>query len=593
MPKIVSGVTFPDNYLPLHCELYLFLMAPKFEADPFWRPQGALDSNPSKQPYVGEGRFEHAFKLGKMLFPKTFEWQDYSIAAMQSFCGAPHSSITGAGGTSKSNSAAFFAILWLLCAPDDSAVLIASTTIEAAKKRIWKPLRQYYNELTKLMRQVGNTVLIGNPRPCIRASQQDSAHGIYVVAVAKGEVDKGIESLKGFHPKRLLMIGDEADSISQAVIDVEVNQQIGTLEYKQIWLGNDPSMFKPLGKLMEPEPGKVVTLGHKEWISTKGIHCLRFDAYDSPNLRDGDKWTGIIRQRDIDDAIKLYGGENSPQFWIMMRGLHPPEGADSTVLSEASLLRHNARQKEVIWASGFILSASLDPAYGGDGCIFRTFRRGHDTTGKMRILFDETISLKINADDLRNDAEYQIAAQVKQLCQSRSIPPDEFMLDATGTGRGVASVLRREWSPLIHECEFGGAPSDMPVSEENPKSAKEEYDRKVTELWFAFREFVHADMIRGLDNTAAIEFCQRTYEVKNRKTCIESKTEMKARGLPSPDHADAVAVAIHHLREKGVNSRIITPIKQEAGKDWDAFLKKQDLDGREDTYSPDEAEYAY
>lgn len=588
--KIVSGVTFPKAWDRFTVELYLFLMAPKYEADPFWRPSsGVYDSSPSAQPYCGEGRYEHARNLAAMLLPKSLEWHDFSIAALRSFCEEKHSAVCGAGGTSKSTIAGFFALLWIMAAPNDSAVLIASTSIDAAKKRIWKPLRQFYSELVRMFGKVGETVLIGNPRPCIRSSPQDSAHGIYVVAVAKGEIDKGIESLKGFHPKRLLMIVDECDAVSQAVIDVEVNQQIGTLEYKQILLGNDPSMFNPLGRCMEPEHGKPVTLANKDWISTKGIHCLRFDAYDSPNIRDKDKWQGIVRQKDIDVAIKNYGGENSPQFWIMMRGLHPPEGADNTVLSEALLLRYNCRSRDVVWLSGFILSGMLDPAFGGDGCIFRTFRRGADTSGKMRVLLDEVIPIQINSNDRITPPEYQIAHQVKALCLARSISPEEFISDVTGTGRGVNSVLKVEWSPRINECQFGGAPGTIPVSEENPMPACDEYDRKVTELWFSFREFVKADMIRGLDTETAVEFCQRRFEVKNRKTSVEAKTDMKARGIASPDRADALVAGIHMLREKGVDAKVVTPVKQGVNQNWDKYLKQQDLDGHEDNYSPDYA----
>lgn len=593
--QILYGVTFPGAWDRFAIERYLFLMAPQFESDPFWRPPGALDPNPAPNPYTGEGRYEHARNLGMMMFPKSFEWNDWSIAAMRSFCGQPHSSVTGCAGSSKSTSAALFALLWLLCAPEDSAVLIASTSIDAAKKRIWKPLRQYYSELTRAVGRVGETVLIGNPRPCIRSSAQDSAHGIYVVAVAKGEVDKGIESLKGFHPKRLLMIGDETDSIGQAVVDVEVNQQVGTLEYKQIWLGNDPSMFNPLGRLMEPEKGKPVTLAHKDWVSTKGLHCLRFDAMDSPNLRDGDKWSGIVRQKDIDAAIRNYGGDNTPQFWIMMRGLHPPEGADDTVLSEALFLRHNCRDS-VVWEKSFEMISMLDPAFGGDGCIYRTAAFGRDVYGQMRVLCMETIAIPITADDPTNPEEYQIAQKVIGFNKARNITPKNFILDVTGTGRGTASVIKREWSPDIQECEFGGACSAMPVSDENPKPANEEYDRKVTELWHSFRQFVQADMIRGLDSDTAIEFCQRHFTIKSKKIAVERKDEMKLRGLPSPDRADALVTGIHLLREKGINATVQTAVKQARGTDFDKFLTEQDLEGREDAYSaddPTEMEYAY
>jgi hypothetical protein len=587
--KIVSGVEFPAEWSLFQVELFLFYWGTQLAENPYWRPKGSIPgmSDSSVVPYEGEGRFEHFKNLAKMWFPKSFEWHDWSEKAGRAFCEQKHIAITGCGGSGKSTAAALYAIFFLLAAPNDSAVLIASTSIDAAKKRIWKNIRQYYSEMIRKCRRLGDTCLIGNPRPCIRSSKTDTAHGIYVVAVAKGEVEKGVEALKGFHPKRLLMIGGETDSIGQAVVDVGVNQEIGTIEYQTIWLGNDPSLFNPLGKMMEPEPGKPVTLGHVEWKSTTGVHCLRFDAFDSPNIRDKDKWAGIVRQKDIDAAIARHGA-NSPQVWIMLRGIHPPEGADDTVLSEALLVRHNCREKVVVWQQSFIRSGMLDPAFGGDRCVFRMMDRGiEQETGKMKVLFHDPVEIQINANDKTSPAEYQIAAKTKSLCESNGIPPDEFITDSTGTGRGVASVLQREWSPNINVCEFGGACSDMPVSDENPKPASEEYDRKVTELWYSFRVFVEADMVRGLDAATALEFCQRRFVIKGKKVSVETKTEMKLRGLPSPDFADPVAEGIELLRRKGVNAQVMTDVKKASTGDLNDFLRKNDLDAREDCYAED------
>lgn len=589
--RIVSGVEFPDNWTPFMCQLFLFYFGNELAANPYWRPSGSVPGMPSSSvvPYEGEGRFEHFKNLAQMWFPKSFEWHEWSEKAGRAFCEKKHIAITGCGGSGKSTTAALYALFFLLAAPNDSAVLIASTSIDAAKKRIWKNVRQYYSEMIRKCRRLGDTCLIGNPRPCIRSSKTDTAHGIYVVAVAKGEIEKGVEALKGFHPKRLLMIGDETDSIGQAVVDVGVNQEIGTIEYQTIWLGNDPSLFNPLGKMMEPEPGKPVTLGHTEWTSTTGVHCLRFDAFDSPNLRDKDKWAGIVRQKDIDAAITRHGA-NSPQVWIMLRGIHPPEGADDTVLSEALFLRNNCRAG-VTWRDSFVTSGLLDPAFGGDRCVFRTMDRGiEQETGQMRILFHDPIEIRIDAGDKKNPPEYQIAAKVKGLCESQGIPPTEFITDSTGTGRGVASVLQREWSPLINTCEFGGACSQMPVSEENPKPANEEYDRKVTELWYSFRVFVEAGMIRGMDAQTAMEFCSRKFFIKAKKTAVEEKTEMKLRGAMSPDLADCTVTGIHLLRQKGINAQVQTDVKQEGNKDMEAFLRKNDIDQRDDCYAEDTPE---
>lgn len=587
MAKTAYGVAFPDNWSQFQQELFLFYWGPQMAKNPYWRPKDSFPgcAGSSDIPYSGEGRFTHFKVLSEMFFPKMVEWNDWTEKLGRSFCEHKHVGVAGCAGSSKSTTAGLYAFFFVLCAPNDTAVLIASTTIDAAKKRIWKEIRKFFTEAIKVAGKLGDLTLIGNPKPCIRASKTDTAHGIYVVAVAKGEVEKGVEALKGFHPKRLLMIGDETDSISQAVVDVGANQEVGTIEYQTIWLGNDPSMFNPLGRMMEPEKGKPVSLHHQEWVSTTGVNCLRLDAYDSPNIRDGDKWKGIIRKQDIEAIVKRYG-ENAPQVWIMLRGIHPPEGADSTVVSEALLGRYKCSEG-VTWQNGYISSSSLDPAFGGDRCVYRTFARGKDTSGKLRVLMLDKIVIQVSATDTTNPAEYQIAHKVIEYNKARGIRPEEFSGDSTGIGRGVMAVIRQEWSPNINECNFGGSPSDMPVSDEDNKPAKEAYDRRVTELWFSFREFVMADMIRGLDPETAVEFCQRRFEIVAKKTRLETKDDMKSRGLESPDFADAVVVYIHMIREKGVYASVSTEVKQEYIQDFSAKLKKGDIDGWDGLYTSD------
>jgi hypothetical protein len=336
--------------------------------------------------------------------------------------------------------------------------------------------------------------------------------------------------------------------------------------------------------MMQPEIGKPVGLHNTEWTSAKNVKCLRLDAWEIPNIKDKDKWTGLVRQRDIDDLVARKG-ENSPSVWIQLHGLHPPEGSCNTVLSEATLIRFHAFDSSY-WRNDFTVSASLDPAFGGgDDCTFRTFKRGNDTSGKLRIVCDEILNLPVSASDPTNPAEYQIAAKVRELCKARGIAPDEFVVGSTGIGRGVGAVLQREWSPRIQIVDENGAPSEMIVSQENPRPAKEIYDRKVTELWFGVREFVEADMIRGLDRTTANQLCSRTYEDRgsggSRKDSIQKKDEM----LHSPNEADALAFYLFLLREKGIYPMITGPATVVQGTSMEKAVAAWDFDAQPDAYS--------
>lgn len=525
------------------------------------------------------------------MWPKVFEWHDWSEQVDRKACESDYLCITGCGASSKSTTIGAYALKFWMAAPLESAVLMASKTIDNSKKRIWREVARLYTAFSSLVGGYRDATLGQSPRPSISPiigpdRKKDEAHGLYVVAMHGKELEKETAFLKGFHCRRILVIADELDVLEEggrALVDTFTdNLRTGTVEAQFIGLGNDPSLFNALGDMMQPEPGKPITLEHREWVSSKDVHCLRLDAWESPNIKGKDKWTGLVRQSDIDDLVKRKG-ENSPSVWIQLHGLHPPEGCSNTVLSEATLIRFHAFEP-VTWKSGFTVFAALDPAFGGDACIFRTFKRGNDVQGNMKIMCDEVLNIPIVANDVI-PADYQIANKVISLCKDRKIAPDEFILDATGIGRGVGSILQRDWSNRIELCQFGGAPTDRIISEEHPVPANKEYDRQVTELWFAVREFVEAGMIRGLDQATAVQLVSRTYEDKgiggNRKLSIQKKDEM----LHSPDEADALACGLELCRRKGVYPKISGTAKTKSSVSLEKEIEDFDFDASELSYS--------
>jgi hypothetical protein len=592
--RIVSGIPFPVEWPDLFCQLQLFLNAPKFQLEP-----ENIIIRGQQYVYSGTGRFEHSRNISKILWPKSFQWHDWSEKVDRKACETSSLSsnglfcATGCGASSKSTTLGGYALKFWMAAPLDTAVLMASKTIDNSKKRIWREVARLYSGFSSLVGGYKDATIGSSPRPSIcpvmgADRKKDESHGLFVVAMHGKDLEKEVEFLKGFHVRRILVIADELDSLEEGgealVKTFNDNLSTGTYEAQFVGLGNDPSLFNALGDMMQPEIGKPVGLNHKDWISAKGVNCLRLDAWDSPNLVHPDKFTGLVGQKDIDRITKNGVELNSPSVWIQLHGLHPPEGCSNTVLSEATLLRFHAFES-VTWKSGFTLCAALDPAFGGDACIFRTVKRGLDTHGNMKILCDEMLSLPIDARPQAPPADYQIAEKVKSLCKDRGIAPDEFILDATGIGRGVAAILEREWSGRIEKCVFGGACSERIISEENPVPANKEYDRFVTELWFAAREYTEADMIRGLDLKTSVQLCSRTYEDKGagsgRKLSIQKKEEM----LHSPDEADALVTALELLRRKGVWPSITGVAKEETQKSVEKAMIDYDFDASPDAYS--------
>lgn len=585
--RVVDGIPFPIDKTDLEIQLLLFLNAPKFlDATKQIHVRG------TECFYTGTGRFSHLKIISQILFKKSFEWHRWSTQLTQKACEEEWFFVTGPGASSKSTSlGGFYPFVWWLAAPLESAVIIASKTIDSAKKRAWREVARFYSIFSNLMGGYRDAVITTSPRPSICPvigldRKKDEAHGLFVTALHGKELDKEIGYIKGFHPKRILVIADELDVLEdggKALIDTYTdNLRTGTWESQFIGMGNDPSLLNALGDMMAPALGQPLTLNHTEWRSAKNVACLRLDAYDSPNISDNNKWSGLVRQSDIDELVRRKG-ENSPSVWIQLHGLHPPEGADNTVLSENTLIRFHCFD-QVTWKRDFISSASLDPGFGGDPCILRLFQRGLDTTNTLRILCSQIIELPINLKS-PDSAEVQIATKVMAICKANSIPPEEFVIGSTGTGRGTLGELKRVWSPRIIDVQEGGSPSDRILDPSYPVPANEQYDRKVTELWFDIRTFTEADLLRGLDTTTATQLCSRTYKdiggQSRRKISLQQKQDM----LHSPNQADALAFAVELFIQKGVTPSPAAPATQTASKDFSRATEELDFDAHPLCYS--------
>src|SRR6516165_1492128 len=140
--------------------------------------------------------------------------------------------------------------------------------------------------------------------------------------------------------------------------------------------------------------------------------------------------------------------------------------------------------------------------------------------------------------------------QCVDACRQLNIPPNRFALGSSGEGGGLLSIFRREWGPVVG-IEEAGKVSDRPISAVNPRPASDEYDRVVSELCFAVREFAINDALRNVPAEAIKEFCARRWEMRNKKVRVETKPEMRKHFVKSPDYADSCCFAVELARRLG------------------------------------------
>lgn len=493
----------------------------------------------------------------------------------------------GCGSAGKTFGAGLAACGWWSADPYHSIVVLTSTTKEQIRRRVWPVIQNLQHEYGDAI--AGRRIDFGymqESRTMVQVEKGDDKHAIYAMAVAHGETATAVANLKGVHAKRIMLIIDEAEGTPPAICETIPNMQKGCEEFVVIMICNPVSHMDIAGRSSEPAAGwESITVDSEEWV-TKGVPewqlpsgiCVHFDGAKSPNV--------VLRENKFpylysyDDWISAQAskGERSSSFWSQDRGFWAPAGCQDTVMNEPMVIQYGGLQDEIKFRSYNRPVAFLDPAFGGDDCILQFGVIGDDDTGKPIVMLTEFIEIPVDATD-EHEKDFQIAHRAIDECKARRVEPNCFGTDSTGTGRGVASIIAAEWSPGIIRVEFGGAASDKPAAEDDPRPSHEVYDRRVTELWFSCQRFLKAGQLKGLYHDAVIQFCHRQFVHRSRKIVLDTKKDCKEKIGRSPDHADAISGLIEVVRELGIVPE--GPGNLPANVEWERFT-----DQNHDIYDP-------
>jgi len=528
----------------------------------------------ANDPPLGLGRYQHLRNsidcIWNVHHKDCFIWNDWSERLMRGFAENKWVTATGPAASWKTTSAALYALCSFYADPKNTVVICTSTTLDGLRRRIWKEILKYH----RLRPLFGNPVISRN---CIQFTKGRDDAGIFGLATDKGEIEKAIGKIIGFHAPKIVVMVDEMPYTPEAIVEACVNLETGARRFEFKGLGNADDHLDPHGRMSEPKEGwDSVSVDTEEWETKRGI-CIHLDGLKSPNILDKTRnYPGMLCQADIDTTAEVYGVD-SPQFWQMRRGFWAPESLQKTVLSMPMIVKTGA-MGDCSFDQSYVNVAALDPAFdGGDRCVLRLGRCG-DVNGKRSLLLGATHYIKtvIRSDDPQH---YQITRSVREICTGEGVEPYYFGLDSTGEGGGLSNIMQKEWSREILCVEFGGRATSEAVSDTNSKPSNEEYDRRVTQLWFFFRLLLLNEQIRGLDFTTATEFCRRWWQMRGPYISLETKVKMKERTRKSPDHADnAVIMAqVGHAR-CGLSPRSISHSESRQDSPWKRFLAKRQLD---------------
>lgn len=320
-----------------------------------------------------------------------------------------------------------------------------------------------------------------------------------LVGFGRKPQDMDMTGFQGIHAERVLVVFDEACGIPQTLWDAA-----------ETLVTNNASRILAIGNPDDPSSAFA-----KACAPGSGFHVLPISAFMSPNLTGEpipEKLRSLLTSREWVEEMKVKWGEESPLYRAKIEGEFPDTSENALI--PMGWLRAAVNREGV--APGEPITLGCDIArYGADETVIVERRgdvariahthRGRDltqATGHIVRLLRETGASVANVDD-------------------------------AGLGGGVTDNLKEQRLPAN--------PINVGVAARDPRK----FENLKAELFWNLRELCQEGTISlPEDDTLLTQLGAIRYRIDSRgRVVIESKDEMKKRGLPSPDRADALALA--------------------------------------------------
>jgi len=557
---------------------------------------------------AGGGLVHHYKEFSKIVWPWVVQHRWFNLI-LENYVSHRTIVLIGPASSGKTFTSALLVLVDYFAHPDCTTAIFCSTTKERLQDRVWADVTKLFKAARKDRPWLPGNIIEGRLR-IVTDSRKDSPdgrdfrNGCVGVPCKRGESFVGIADFAGIKNKRVRLLGDELSLLPKAFCDAISNLDKNP-DFKCIGLGNPKDTTDALGVLGEPaahlggwDGGIDQQFGTKTWAIRRdeGV-AIQLPGDDSPNL-DGKLGIDLIDQAAINRDVSFYG-KDSLHYTMFNLGRMPKGQGSRRVLTRQLCLKYNAMDDPLWRDSNLKWIAFLDAAYrgvGGDRCVLGFLCFGHEigtqkfslpdsaiahsmanNIGKHQVIALKEMMVVPIDPSLDEPAEYQIAKYVKQQCEDRNIPPEDFFYDA-GMRTSLVSAFSKTWNSPGETIDCGGMPTDEPVSDGIQTTCREFYSKFISQLWFSVRMTVEAGQVRGFTDDVIMEFSAREWmKVGNNKTEVEPKEKVKEKTGRSPDLADAVAIGFYGARQRGFRiARLKTdqPSKRN-GPDWRDKLRNQ------------------
>jgi len=379
------------------------------------------------------------------------------------------------------------ATLWFLFTHENSRIITTAPTNRQVESILWAEIASLYKNSRV---PLGGRIL----KTAIHVSDKWFAMGL-----STDDPDR----FQGHHAEHMLLIMDEAPGVDPKIY--EAAQGILTqANSKCLLIGNPTS---PSGPFFDAFHNRL-------WRS------FYISCYDSPAIADPEAYPSLTTQKWIDERKEEWG-EHSPMFISRVLGQFPSEGEDTLLpLSWCNkAVGRWDKSKENCKISDHVY-LGLDVArYGTNKTVLTNFVPN-------RMMYQKSLQNKSTTDATQLTIKDAISAGAKLM---------QITTDDTGVGGGVTDRLRELGYPVL-AVNFSQKPTD-------PYHFRGIRD----EMYWHLRELFRSDEIAIPQLDILInQLSSIKYKInpRNGKIEIETKDDMKKRGLKSPDEADSLVIAV-------------------------------------------------
>ena len=431
------------------------------------------------------------------------DWQKEFLNAIVQ--GERRISVRSSHGVGKST-AASWAILWHILFRFPQKTLVTAPTSGQLFDALFAELKTWITELPSILSEL---LEVKSDRVTLKSAPSES-----FISCRTSRAENP-EALQGAHSKFVLLVADEASGVAEQVFEAAAGSMSG-------------------------ESAVTVLLGNP--TRTSGLF------FDSHNRSKDQWWTRKVSAHDsprvsesfIEEMEARYGPESNA-FRIRVLGEFPRSDDDTVIALD---LVESAQNRDIE------VSADSPIIWGVDVSRF-----GQDLSVLCRRQGRKVEALKTWRQlDLMQLTGAIVAEYESQLPRTQ---PSQICVDSIGVGGGVVDRLIELGLPAIG------------INTAESPSTKGTYLNLRAELWWQIKAWLELrDCQMPKDDLLLAELVSPKYKfTSSGKLQLESKDDMRKRGLASPDRADALALtfavdAITMQRGRTSTMNWNTPLKR-------------------------------